>query len=420
METVLSFLGGFAAIVVINLMLSGDNAIVIALAARSVPQRLQKHAIVFGTVGAVVVRIAMTLGVVWLLEIPGLLFVGGVALIWIGYKLLIPEDDSDESSHHPAKARTMWGAIRTIIVADIVMGVDNVIGVAGAAQGSYVLVILGLLTSIPIVVWGSTWLLKWVERYPLIVYLGAGVLLWTAATMIAHEPLAQGAVAHPSILIPLYVSVVCGVLWAGLLRNHRRLESRIHARIAQLHAAHAIHSSDPLGGSMNVVLVPVSDLPNSHHAVERVAAEFPRNPDMRVHLLNVRKPLSKRVSKFVRRSLREDYHRENAAAALEPARKMLDRHRIPYEVHVRVGDPATLIADEAKRIGADRIVMATARTGSITRIIEDSTTERVLHLTSVPVEIVVSDAVSRFERYGVPAAIAALIAGFVALLLVSD
>jgi nucleotide-binding universal stress UspA family protein len=171
---------------------------------------------------------------------------------------------------------------------------------------------------------------------------------------------------------------------------------------------------------MNVVLVPVSDLPNSHHAVERVAAEFPRNPDMRVHLLNVRRPLSRRVSRFVRRSLREDYHRENAAIALEPARKMLERHRIPYEVHVRVGDPATLIADEAKRIGADRIVMATARTGSITRIIEDSTTERVLHLTSVPVEIVVSDAVSRLERYGVPAAIAAIIAGFVALLLVAD
>jgi YjbE family integral membrane protein len=420
METVLGFLGGFAAIVVINLMLSGDNAIVIALAARSVPHRLQKHAIVFGTAGAVVVRIAMTLGVVWLLEIPGLLFIGGVALIWIGYKLLIPEEDADESRRQARSAKTMWGAIRTIIVADIVMGVDNVIGVAGAAHGSYPLVILGLVTSVPIVVWGSTWLLKWVERYPVIVYVGAGVLLWTAATMIVHEPLAQGAVSHPSILIPLYVNVVCGVLWAGLLRNHRQLESRIHARLAQLRAARAIPFSDPLGDSMNVVLVPVSDLPNSHHAVERVAAEFPRNPDMRVHLLNVRKPLSRRVSRFVRRSLREDYHRENAAIALEPARKMLDRHRIPYEVHVRVGDPATLIADEAKRIGADRIVMATARTGSITRIIEDSTTERVLHLTSVPVEIVVSDAVSQLERYGIPVAIAALIAGFVALMLASD
>ena len=419
METVLAFLGGLAAIVVINLMLSGDNAIVIALAARSVPQRLQRKAILFGTAGAVVVRIAMTLGVVWLLEIPGLLFVGGVALIWIGYKLLIPEDDANEVALHSGNARSMWGAIRTIVAADIVMGVDNVIGVAGAAQGSYVLVILGLVTSIPIVVWGSTWLLKWVERFPVIVYVGAGVLLWTAATMIVHEPLAQDAVSHMAIVIPLYVIVVCGVLWAGLLRNHRHLESRIHARIAQLRAAHP-HLSDPKGGSMNVVLVPVSDLPNSHLAVERVAAEFPRNPDMVVHLLNVRKPLSKRVSRFVRRSLREDDHRENAAVALEPARKMLDRHRIPYEVHVRVGDPATLIADEAKRIGADRIVMATARTGSITRIIEDSTTERVLHLTSVPVEIVVSDAVSKLERYGVPAAIAAIIAGFVAFLLVAD
>lgn len=171
---------------------------------------------------------------------------------------------------------------------------------------------------------------------------------------------------------------------------------------------------------MSVVLVPVSDLPNSHRAVERVAAEFPRNPDMRVHLLNVRKPLSKRVSRFVRRSLREDYHRESAAAALQPAREILERHRIPYEVHVRVGDAGVLIADQAKRLGADRIVMASARTGSITRILEDSTTERVLQLTSVPVEIIVGDAVSTLERYGVPAAIAAVIAAFVAFLLAAD
>lgn len=171
---------------------------------------------------------------------------------------------------------------------------------------------------------------------------------------------------------------------------------------------------------MSVVLVPVSDLPNSHHAVERVASEFPRNPDMTVHLLNVRKPLSKRVSKFVRRTLREDYHREGAAIALKPARDILERHHIPYQVHVRVGDAGTLIADEAKRVGADRIVMASARTGSITRIVEDSTTERVLQLTTVPVEIIVGDAVSALERWGVPAAIAAVAAAFVAFLLVAD
>jgi len=235
MDTVLQFLSSFAAIVVINLMLSGDNAIVIALAARSLPERLQKRAILFGTVGAVVVRIAMTLGVVWLLEIPGLLFVGGVALIWIGYKLLLPDDEGSPEGHI-GKAKGIWGAIRTIVVADMVMGVDNVLGVAGAAHGSYVLVVLGLATSVPIVVWGSTWLLKWVERYPVIVYVGSAVLLWTAAKMIASEPLAVEAASHPAIFIPLYAFVVFGVLWAGFVRNHRHLESRIHARLAQLAA----------------------------------------------------------------------------------------------------------------------------------------------------------------------------------------
>ncbi len=420
METVLQFATGFAAIVVINLMLSGDNAIVIALAARNVPQRLQGRAIVFGTVGAVVVRIAMTLAVVWLLAIPGLLFLGGIALIWIGYKLLVPEEEADDPAAHAGAAKGMWGAIRTIVVADMVMGFDNVIGVAGAARGSYVLVVLGLVTSIPIVVWGSTWLLKWVERHPAIVYIGAGVLLWTASKMIASEPLAETAASRPAILFLLYATVVCGVLWAGFLRNHRHLESRIHARLAQLRAAHGIELTDPLGGPMSVVLVPISDLPNSCSAVERVAAEFPRNPDMQVHLLNVRKPLSKRASKFLRRSLREEYHRESAEVALQPAREILERHSIPYKVHVRVGDAGTLIADEARRVGADRIVMATARSGSITRIVEDTTTERVLQLTTVPVEIIVGQAISKLERYGVPALVATALAAFVAFVLVAD
>ncbi|HEY4997725.1 MAG TPA: TerC family protein, partial [Usitatibacter sp.] len=218
METAIQFISSFATIVVINLMLSGDNAIVIALAARNVPPRLQGRAIVFGTVGAVIVRVAMTLAVVWLLAIPGLLFAGGVALIWIGYKLLLPDGENEDPAIRIPKAKGIWGAIRTIVVADMVMGVDNVLGVAGAANGSYVLVVLGLVTSVPIVVWGSTWLLKWVERYPAIVYVGAGALLWTAAKMIAAEPLAQETARHPLVLFLLYSIVVCGVLWAGFVR----------------------------------------------------------------------------------------------------------------------------------------------------------------------------------------------------------
>jgi YjbE family integral membrane protein len=414
MEPILEFASAFAAIVLINLMLSGDNAIVIALAARNVPPHLQKRAIAFGAIGAVVVRSVMTLAVVWLLRIPGLLMAGGVALIWIGYKLLIP-DESDDPEGRIKSGGGIWGAIRTIVIADMVMGVDNVLAVAGAAHGSYTLVVLGLLTSVPIVMWGSTWLLKLVERFPAIVYVGSGVLLYTAARMIVEEPLTHEYFEDPLVLFALYAAIVPGVLWAGFIRNHRHLESRIHARLAQL-AELLAGDVHPHGGSMNRVLVPVSDLPNSHHAIQRVITERQSNPQLQIHLLNVRRPLSRHVSRFVRRSLREDYHRERAELALEPARKLLERHGIPFHAHIRVGDVARIIAAEAKQLECDRIVMSTARKGSITRILEDSTTERVLHLTQVPVELVVGDAISPLERWGVPVAIAAALATLAAVM----
>src|SRR3982751_900169 len=165
-----AFLSALLAIVVIDLVLAGDNAIVIALAARSLPVALQKRAIVWGAIGAIVVRSAMTVVVVWLLHIPGLLLAGGAALLWIAYRLLVPEADGADA-HRPGPA-TFWGAMRTIVIADAVMGLDNVLAVAGAAHGSYALVVTGLAISVPIVIWGSTIVLKVVERHPGVVYLG--------------------------------------------------------------------------------------------------------------------------------------------------------------------------------------------------------------------------------------------------------
>jgi YjbE family integral membrane protein len=173
------------AIILIDLILAGDNAIVIALAARNLPSHLQKKAIVWGTVGAIAVRSVMTVGVVWLLKIPGLMLVGGLGLLWIAYKLLADQGDKE---HTGLVANTFWGAMKTIIVADALMGVDNVLGVAGAAHGSFDLVIIGLLVSVPIVVFGSTMVLKLVERFPVIIKLGAAVLAFTAISMIAKEP----------------------------------------------------------------------------------------------------------------------------------------------------------------------------------------------------------------------------------------
>ena len=174
------------AIILIDLVLAGDNAIVIALAARNLPKHLQKKAIAWGTFGAIAVRSVMTVGVVWLLQIPGLMLVGGLGLLWIAYKLLA---DQDGKEHDGPVANTFWGAMKTIVVADALMGVDNVLGVAGAAHGSFDLVIIGLIVSVPIVVFGSTVVLKLVERFPIIIKMGAAVLAFTAAKMIVDEPL---------------------------------------------------------------------------------------------------------------------------------------------------------------------------------------------------------------------------------------
>ncbi|MDB5954985.1 TerC family protein [Ramlibacter sp.] len=205
------------AIVLIDLVLAGDNAIVIALAARALPAHRQKKAIVWGTLGAIVVRSVMTVGVVWLLKIPGVMLVGGLGLLWIGYRLLAQEGGEEA---HGAGATTFWGAMRTIVIADALMGIDNVLGVAGAAHGAIDLVILGLVISVPIVVFGSTLVLKLVERFPVIIQLGAAVLAFTAAKMIVDEPLLD-AVFDPyaSVRWSTYAVCIAGVLGAGWLAS---------------------------------------------------------------------------------------------------------------------------------------------------------------------------------------------------------
>jgi YjbE family integral membrane protein len=207
------WLSALLAIVLIDLVLAGDNAIVIALAARSLPQQLQRKAILWGTVGAIVVRSCMTLVVVWLLKVPGLMLLGGLGLVWIAVKLLVPQD-SDE--HGNPAVNTFWGAMKTIVVADALMGIDNVLGVAGAAHGSFDLVIIGLLISVPIVVWGSSVVLKLVDRFPAITYLGAGVLAFTAAKMMVSEPLLSALFQDQIVWRWLaYTVVVVGVLGVG-------------------------------------------------------------------------------------------------------------------------------------------------------------------------------------------------------------
>ena len=216
------------AIVLIDLVLAGDNAIVIALAARNLPPPLQRKAIVWGTVGAIAVRSLMTVGVVWLLKIPGLMLVGGLGLLWIAFRLLA---DTADDSHAGPSATTFWGAMKVIVVADALMGVDNVLGVAGAAHGSMALVVIGLLVSVPIVVFGSSVVLKLVERFPIIITLGAGVLAYTAAKMIVGEPLLDPLFDpeggwHELARKGTYVLAISGVLGLGWWTTRRAQEAR--------------------------------------------------------------------------------------------------------------------------------------------------------------------------------------------------
>lgn len=176
------FLWALISIVLIDLVLAGDNAIVIGMAARNLPAEQQRKAIVWGTAGAIAIRLLSTLVVVWLLKIPALMVAGGVLLLWIALKLLI-----EKKNHEVGASDNLFSAVKTIVIADGVMGIDNVIGVAGLAHGDMTLIIIGVLITIPIVIWGSTAFIRLIERYPVIVYLGGGILAWTAGGMIAGD-----------------------------------------------------------------------------------------------------------------------------------------------------------------------------------------------------------------------------------------
>ena len=179
---------GLWQIILVNIVLSGDNAVVIALAARSLPPHQQSKAVMWGAGAAVAMRIVLTIIAVELLKWPWLKLIGAVLLLWIAVKLLIPEEggkDDVESSDN------LWSAIKTILIADLVMSLDNVIGVAAAAKGSLTLLILGLLISIPLVIFGATMLMKLMTRWPIIITIGAGLLGWVAGDMAATDPVVK-------------------------------------------------------------------------------------------------------------------------------------------------------------------------------------------------------------------------------------
>lgn len=207
----MEFLVALASIMMVNIVLSGDNAVVIAMASRCLPPKQQKMAILWGSVGAIGLRVILTLVAVVLLQIPYVQFIGGLLLIWIAAKLL-----TEEQGEECVEAGASFGAaIKTIIVADLVMSLDNTLAIAAVAKGDYLLLALGLAISIPLIVFGSQLIIKIMDKYPVVVYAGAALIAWTAGEMMISDH-KIGPVIHdlfPAWLIPAAITV--GVLAVG-------------------------------------------------------------------------------------------------------------------------------------------------------------------------------------------------------------
>lgn len=204
------FWTGLLQIIVIDILLSGDNAVVIALAVRSLPESQRRKGIIFGTGAAILLRVIFAAFVVYLLEVPFLKLIGGGLLLWIAVKLLVPEHHEGDSD--VAAAQNVWQAIRTIVIADAVMSLDNVVAIAAAAHGSLLLLILGLLISIPLIIYGSTLILGLVDRYPIIVQAGAALLGWIAGHIMLSDPVVVKYAGVAPTWLDYATRVGCAVL----------------------------------------------------------------------------------------------------------------------------------------------------------------------------------------------------------------
>ncbi|RPI44184.1 MAG: hypothetical protein EHM59_13490 [Betaproteobacteria bacterium] len=397
----MEFLAALAAIIVIDLVLAGDNAIVIALAARNLQPRLRKQAIIWGTFGAIAMRAAMTVIVVWLLKVPGLMLFGGVMLLWIAYRLLVPSEGSGDG-HEVKAADGFWPAMGTIVVADVMMGLDNVLAVAGAAHGSYLLVVIGLLISIPIVVWGSQLVLKLIDRFPGIVYLGTAVLLLTAAKMITDEPSVKAALGDErSVKALVYGTLVVGVLALAFLRNGFRKQDQLQARLRDL--ASRVR---PSGDGPQRILVPASGSARTLETLRVLLDERMPQRDIEIHLLHVRHPMTGAGASLLSRRDVASWQRDQGMRALAPAARLLAERGIACVPHVRVGDRVSAILALAQEVGYDRIIIPTARRNSLTRLLDDWLTGRVLDQADLPLDTIPTRQGGGLDRIAVPASVA--------------
>jgi YjbE family integral membrane protein len=387
METAMSFSSpefwvALLQIIGVNIVLSGDNAVVIALAARSLPAAQQKRAVAWGSGAAVVMRIVLTIVAVELLRLPYLKLIGAALLLWIAIQLLLPEHESEDGG--AAASASLATAIKTILIADLVMSLDNVIAVAAAAKGSTTLLVIGLAISIPLVVFASTLLLTLMSRYPIIITIGAALLGWVAGEMAISDPAVKEWVDTNAAYLH-YVAPALGAL--GVVLVGRWFASRAEA------SEHAARPAAPAHVSTGLkrVLLAVDGSEGAARAVQQVISlrgdlRAPESLDVR--LLNVQRPVTGDVSTFVAGATLEDYYRENAEKALAPARELLSAAKVPFVDSHRIGDPGPTIADAAHEDTCDMIVMGTRGMGGHAGALLGSVAQGAVSAAQIPVLLV--------------------------------
>ena len=388
-------------IIAIDIVLGGDNAVVIALASRSLPESQRNKAIVWGVAGAIGLRVVLIFFALYLLAIPFLKVIGALLLLWIGVKLLLPEHEG-EGGHGVDASTTLVGAVKTIIVADAVMSLDNVIAIAGAAKGSLGLVIFGLVVSVPIIVWGSRLVLKLMDRFPVVIVLGGALLGWIAGDMVVTD-VALDDWFKANVPQPGWVAPIAGAAFVVLFGTWlaKRAEAKVPAFVelgepgrAPEPVPAATPSAQPAGlrpGFFRCILLPVDASDNAARAVQYVIDLRRHHADpeaLALHVLNVQRPVSGDVASFVSKEALQDYHREQSTQALERARRLLNGAGVKYVEHMLVGRPWEAITEYAKLNHCDHIIMGTRGLGTFTGAPVGSVAMGVVQHSTVPVTVV--------------------------------
>lgn len=386
-------------IIMIDILLGGDNAVVIALACRKLPPAQRTQGILWGTAGAIVLRIILIFFALKLLAIPLLKIIGAVLLVWIGVKLLLPEHDDEHGNIEGSDK--LWGAVKTVIVADFVMSVDNVIAIAGAAESSgtghgMALVIFGVLVSIPIIVWGSQLVIKLMDRFPIIITGGGMLLGWIAGSMAITDP----ALVNPDTLpqFPKLGEVSDPIRYAAgaagallVLAMGKWLGRRQHTEPAASAARSAPPATATPAGKLQRVLLAVDGSDPSQRAVKHLLAlraELRTPESMDVLLLNVQPPVPGNAASYVSKDDLQDYHREQADKAMADARLQLKEAGLTWRDLQQVGTPGQTIAEVAEAERCSLIVMGTRGQGSATAALLGSVAQGVIAATGIPILLV--------------------------------